>query len=121
MCVYRVSVIVLIPGISVHQQPQNLPMNAHGPLASQMNCPAPPQAPLRATPPPSAGATVTGTNLTPLQANQAGTPTPGPAQCTPPHTQPQTELPALSQPHPGTPVSEDTGLPLISSPFLILI
>lgn len=87
------------------QQTQNLPLNALGSLGSQINCPAPPQAPLGATPPPSAGATGTGTNLPPLQANQAGTPTSGPAQSTPPHTQSQTELPALPQPHPGTPVS----------------
>lgn len=99
------------------QQPQNLPLNALGPLGSQMSCPAPPQAPLRATPPPSAGAAGAGSTLPPLQTNQAGTPTPGPAQSTPPHTQPQTELPPLPQPHPGTPVSTRASASLLTSVY----
>ncbi|KAI5088895.1 CREB-binding protein isoform X2, partial [Silurus meridionalis] len=99
---------------AVPQQPQNLPLNALGSLGSQMNCPAPPQAPLGATPPPSVSAPGTGANLPPLQTNQAGTPTPGPAQSTPPHSQPQTELPALPQPHPGTP-SGDNRVPTPAS------
>lgn len=109
-----------IPCMSLPQQAQNLPLNALSSLGTQMNCPAPPQAPLGSTPPPSAGAASTGANLPPLQANQAGTPTPGPAQSTPPHTQPQTELPALPQPHPGTPVSTQAFVYFLNLIYLYL-
>lgn len=78
-------------------------MNALGQLGPQMNCSAPPQPSLGATPPPAVG-TPSAANLPAMQSNQASTPTPTPAQGTPPHTQQQTELPAPAQQLPGTPV-----------------
>ncbi|XP_066511309.1 CREB-binding protein-like [Hoplias malabaricus] len=89
-------------------QPQNHPMNALGPLGPQMNCPAPPQPPLRATPPPNVGV-ASAANLPVLQPNQTSTPTPTPAPvpATPPHTQPQTEVPAPAPQLPNTPSGDN--------------
>ncbi|XP_016298315.1 CREB-binding protein-like isoform X2 [Sinocyclocheilus anshuiensis] len=92
---------------AVSQQPNaNLSLNALGPLGPPLGCPAPPQAPLRATPPPNATASTTNLPAA-LQPSQASTPTPAPAQGTPPHMQPQTELPLPAQQHPGTPSGEN--------------
>uniref|UniRef100_A0A8C2I4F5 histone acetyltransferase n=1 Tax=Cyprinus carpio TaxID=7962 RepID=A0A8C2I4F5_CYPCA len=92
---------------AVSQQPNaNLSLNALGPLGPPLGCPAPPQAPLRATPPPNITASTTNLPAA-LQPSQASTPTPAPAQGTPPHMQPQTELPLPAQQHPGTPSGEN--------------
>uniref|UniRef100_A0A672QN56 histone acetyltransferase n=1 Tax=Sinocyclocheilus grahami TaxID=75366 RepID=A0A672QN56_SINGR len=88
-------------GVSQQQPNANLSLNALGPLGPPLGCPAPPQAPLRATPPPNATTSTTNLPAT-LQPSQASTPTP--AQGTPPYMQPQTELPLPAQQHPGTPV-----------------
>ncbi|KAL0159862.1 hypothetical protein M9458_043587, partial [Cirrhinus mrigala] len=97
------SLLVCVRSLLPQQQPNaNLSLNALGPLAPTLGCPAPPQAPLRATPPPNATASTTNLPAA-LQPSQASTPTPAPAQGTPPHMQPQTELPLPAQQHPGTP------------------
>uniref|UniRef100_A0A671L6Q4 histone acetyltransferase n=1 Tax=Sinocyclocheilus anshuiensis TaxID=1608454 RepID=A0A671L6Q4_9TELE len=101
--------------VSQQQPNANLSLNALGPLGPPLGCPAPPQAPLRATPPPNATASTTNLPAA-LQPSQASTPTPAPAQGTPPHMQPQTELPLPAQQHPGTPVrptEDDTGSLLV--------
>nr|XP_021329191.1 CREB-binding protein isoform X4 [Danio rerio] len=90
--------------VSQQQPNANLPLNALGPLGPALGCPTPPQAPLRATPPPNATAAST-TNLP--AALQPSTPTPAPAQATPPHMQTQAELPIPGQQHPGTPTGEN--------------
>ncbi|XP_051550123.1 CREB-binding protein-like isoform X2 [Myxocyprinus asiaticus] len=95
------------------QQNANLPLNALGPLGPQLGCPTPPQVPLHATPPPNATASTTNLPAA-LQLSQASTPTPAPAQGTPPHTQSQTELPLPAQQHPGTP-SGDNRIPTPAS------
>uniref|UniRef100_A0A8C1SHB8 histone acetyltransferase n=1 Tax=Cyprinus carpio TaxID=7962 RepID=A0A8C1SHB8_CYPCA len=98
------SLLVCVRSLLPQQQPNaNLSLNALGPLGRPLGCPAPPQAPLRATPPPNTTASTTNLPAA-LQPSQASTPTPAPAQGTPPHTQPQTELPLPAQQHPGTPV-----------------
>uniref|UniRef100_A0A672TBL5 histone acetyltransferase n=1 Tax=Sinocyclocheilus grahami TaxID=75366 RepID=A0A672TBL5_SINGR len=98
------SLLVCVRSLLPQQQPNaNLSLNALGPLGPPLGCPAPPQAPLRATPPPNATASTTNLPAA-LQPSQASTPTPAPAQGTPPHMQPQTELPLPAQQHPGTPV-----------------
>uniref|UniRef100_A0A8C2I6Z6 histone acetyltransferase n=1 Tax=Cyprinus carpio TaxID=7962 RepID=A0A8C2I6Z6_CYPCA len=98
------SLLVCVRSLLPQQQPNaNLSLNALGPLGPPLGCPAPPQAPLRATPPPNITASTTNLPAA-LQPSQASTPTPAPAQGTPPHMQPQTELPLPAQQHPGTPV-----------------
>ncbi|XP_042605786.1 CREB-binding protein-like isoform X5 [Cyprinus carpio] len=99
--------------VSQQQPNANLSLNALGPLGRPLGCPAPPQAPLRATPPPNTTASTTNLPAA-LQPSQASTPTPAPAQGTPPHTQPQTELPLPAQQHPGTP-SGDNRVPTPAS------
>uniref|UniRef100_A0A8C1FGE8 histone acetyltransferase n=1 Tax=Cyprinus carpio carpio TaxID=630221 RepID=A0A8C1FGE8_CYPCA len=107
--------------VSQQQPNANLSLNALGPLGRPLGCPAPPQAPLRATPPPNTTASTTNLPAA-LQPSQASTPTPAPAQGTPPHTQPQTELPLPAQQHPGTPVRPaDPSLDPKPSDFTILL
>uniref|UniRef100_A0A672TB37 histone acetyltransferase n=1 Tax=Sinocyclocheilus grahami TaxID=75366 RepID=A0A672TB37_SINGR len=92
---------------NTQQQPNaNLSLNALGPLGPPLGCPAPPQAPLRATPPPNATASTTNLPAA-LQPSQASTPTPAPAQGTPPHMQPQTELGENRVPTPASAASAE--------------